>query len=314
MNKYKVAKERYLNGESIKKIAKDLQMGAESLSDKLKLDGVELRGKSSTSINWEQFYQSILPLYKEGKSLREIQKITGLSRKKVSFLLKKHEHEVTQSKYKYNEDCFSVVDTEEKAYWLGFMYADGYVKKDGNEVIFHIHEKDKELLERFANFVGENLPLYEHSKKTNNLRVVINNKQIHDDLINKGCTPNKTYTIQFPNESQIPEHLIHHFIRGYMDGDGCLHIETNKSGNESIVICFIGTMDMMSGIQRWMGTNNKIAESPKSEGKGIYTLGVRGNQKPLNILNRIYKDATIFMKRKHEIYQSFAVRKGRLDG
>ena len=58
-----------------------------------------------------------------------------------------------------------------------------------------------------------------------------------------------------------------------------------------------------------MGTNNNLRESPGSEGKGIYTLRVKGNKKPLDILDRLYRDATIYMKRKHDIYQSFAVQR-----
>ena len=32
-------------------------------------------------------------------------------------------------KYSLNDDYFSVIDNEHKAYWLGFLYADGSLSK-----------------------------------------------------------------------------------------------------------------------------------------------------------------------------------------
>jgi hypothetical protein len=40
----------------------------------------------------------------------------------------------TKQKYKINEDFFQEIDTEEKAYWLGFLYADGYIHVRSHQV------------------------------------------------------------------------------------------------------------------------------------------------------------------------------------
>lgn len=56
-------------------------------------------------------------------------------------------------KYTFNENIFSIIDNEEKAYWLGFLYADGYLTDQG---LFGcaLQEKDKAHLNKFLTFLG----------------------------------------------------------------------------------------------------------------------------------------------------------------
>ena len=54
-------------------------------------------------------------------------------------------------KYYRNSNIFEKIDTEEKAYWLGFLYADGYVDPERGEIILGLAEKDKEHINKFIN-------------------------------------------------------------------------------------------------------------------------------------------------------------------
>nr|DAG90196.1 MAG TPA: endonuclease [Crassvirales sp.] len=57
----------------------------------------------------------------------------------------------TGSKSEFNRDFFSVIDTEEKAYWLGFLYADGFISASGNTVGLSISLKDIDHLKKYNN-------------------------------------------------------------------------------------------------------------------------------------------------------------------
>lgn len=73
--------------------------------------------------------KDIIPLYKNGESLTKIAEKFGTSRNTLSKKLKEKGIEIInqQNKSKFNENIFDVIDSEEKAYWLGFIYADGYI-------------------------------------------------------------------------------------------------------------------------------------------------------------------------------------------
>lgn len=160
----------------------------------------------------------------------------------------------------YNENFFEKVDTEEKAYWLGFLYADGCVFESYNKNTGNLKARtlqlslaivDENHLLNFANTLGENLHVYYGSTKLNGkefkyCKVDINNRKITSDIIQKGCTPRKSLTLTFPDEIILPENLKRHFVRGYFDGDGCVHVNKKTT---SYVVNFVGTMDIIQEIQ-----------------------------------------------------------------
>ena len=131
--------------------------------------------------------------------------------------------------FKLNERYFEVVDTEDKAYFLGFMYADGCVTlKQSKYLIMTIslQDRDKHILESFKRCMQFEGNISLHKARDCNSRsqfcISISSKKLCTDLIKLGCNPRKTFTLKFPTEEQVPSHLIHHFIRGFFDGDGTL--------------------------------------------------------------------------------------------
>ena len=62
-------------------------------------------------------------------------------------------------KYPIQEDFFDVIDTEEKAYVLGLLYADGYNNTDRNSVSLSLKESDKEILEKVTSLIQPTKPL-----------------------------------------------------------------------------------------------------------------------------------------------------------
>lgn len=307
MNAYDVAIERYIQGESIKTLAKDLQISPASLSDKIKLKGIVIRGKTTTAKDWLQYSKVVVELHGKGLSVRKIHDVTKIPRNKISYILKANGKSIKDrgQKYDYNENAFDSIDNEEKAYWLGFMYADGYLGRGkGYEIKLSLQKSDESHLRKFADFIGDNLPIHDDSDNPNAKRVIAGNKKLYMALSKLGCMNAKTFNIKFPDYNIVPKHLIHHFIRGYFDGDGGISFDKDERYKKPILVIYItATQEFLAGCQQIFGTKNKPQDASYCGQVG--TFRCRGNKKPMRILDYLYEDATIFLERKHTLYQSY---------
>jgi len=92
---------------------------------------------------------------------------------------------------------FEHIDTEEKAYWLGFLYADGSVGSKEDKIELGLAEKDLHQIEKFRNFMGiSNKIGYRESSKS--YRMSFRSDKCKQDLINKGCVPKKSLILKYP--------------------------------------------------------------------------------------------------------------------
>jgi hypothetical protein len=124
-------------------------------------------------------------------------------------------------KYDINENLFEKIDSELKAYLLGWAYSDGHVSKKLDKFCISVKDSDIEILNLFAkafNYDGK----YFKSTKINKdgslrytLALPISRKKVANDLIKLGCIPQKTFTLKFPSFDIVPENLFHHFLRGF---------------------------------------------------------------------------------------------------
>lgn len=207
-------------------------------------------------------------------------------------------------KYHVNQDYFEVIDNEWKAYWLGFLYADGCVtiKKDGgkvkNSLSISLKVEDKEHVQKFLNSVQSDTIVREcktNYKDYYSAKATINNQKICRDLYNQGCTPKKTFTLKFPN---LRDDLIRHFVRGYFDGDGCISI--NKK-NKSVIVSFVGTEDILENItQIFMKECGAIHPVFQKNGykNNIVSVGWGNIYTCKKIYQYLYKDCNIYLDRK----------------
>lgn len=243
-------------------------------------------------------YNLGLKMYLDGKSTTFISKELKISRSRFSSYLKSQNIEVIKMphKKKINENVFEKIDTEEKAYWLGFLYADGSISSGKrNDIELSLQLSDKEHLQKFKNFIGFEGKLIVDDYRC---RVSFKNEKMKKDLIKLGCTPKKSLTLTFPTEKQVSKELIPHFIRGYMDGDGCI-VCTEK--HKSIEI--LGTNHILKGICYY--TNIPIGRIYKTNCKSdkIFRLVCNKTRDVLNFCNYIYKDSNIYLERKFNKYK-----------
>ena len=203
-----------------------------------------------------------------------------------------------------NETIFDVIDTEEKAYWLGFIFADGYVCTNTYSVGLNLSLKDKETVMAFTNFMGFkggcNITESHKFGCGYMCSTVIANKHLWESLVNKGVVPHKSLILEFPKEDLFTDkHLIYHFLRGYCDGDGILGVNSKTKSNMEESLMFVGTKPFLEGVQKYLG-KGYLMQKPNCNEK-TYRLSY-STQKANNAAKLMYENATIYLPRKKKIY------------
>lgn len=232
---------------------------------------------------------------RNSETITEIAASMGLSRQALSYKMKKWG--VSKKALSFNESFFDVIDSESKAYFLGFLMADGCIVESHNRVQVKIHSKDVEIIDKWHEAIKSNhKPNYCAGGFVQSSHT---SKKMAAALIRFGCTPRKSLTLQFPT---IQDHLIHHFVRGYFDGDGCADICNKKQKTPQLRLSFIGTDSFLTTLQGVIGTNNKL--QPTGNNKVARRLEIKGNKKASKLSEWLYKDASIFLRRKWEVCHS----------
>lgn len=224
-----------------------------------------------------------------------------------------------RKKYTVDDSFFDVIDTQDKAYCLGLLYADGCNYEDTHHFKIDLIQEDQDVLIKIKNvmkYTGD-LKYYENESKVFNgrsyevksqSRLNIHSKRLTQQLALKGCISNKTYTLTFPDENILPKGLYNHFIRGYMDGDGGISywIDNNNTGHKKFQIHFCGTTDIIVAISNILsGMFNcypAISDRFPDRSNNNLQMNICGNQVAKRILDWLYEDANIYMNRKHNKY------------
>lgn len=248
---------------------------------------------------------SLIHDYINGDSIRNLSLKYNCTRAVLSRILKENKVIIRDNtrnsrKYSHNENYFESIDTENKAYWLGFIYADGFIESKRNygaqKLGITLSGIDVKHLEKFKSDIEATNPIKEYRGSGYNAdgvfsKILLTSQKTVDDLKTHGCIENKTLKLKFPN---IRKNLIRHFIRGYFDGDGSISFIQQKAYE----IQFTGTKDFLDGIMNYFNKNLKM----HTKDNVTYQLKIGGNLQVRKILDIIYKDATIYLDRKHEKY------------
>lgn len=227
-----------------------------------------------------------------------------------------------KNRYILDENYFDCIDTESKAYILGFIYADGFVGDEKfNNIVIAVN--DLEILEFIAKefkFTGNIRKTkkggFENSKCGYSLN--FSSKIMASRLREIGLYPNKSLTID--TLPQIDKKLVRHFIRGYFDGDGSIVLSHNTSYYKAIDVvikyiyptyCFmiLGTKGFLEEIIKEAEFNYAKIHNTKSE--KIKCIKINAKKEFNNIFKYLYDNSTIKLQRKYnkwnEIKSAFAV-------
>lgn len=267
---------------------------------------VSNRGKFSlTEKGIKYCYEKII---EEGLSFAKLGKEIGVNPDTIGKLCKENGvYKDNRRKYLLNENYFSIIDTPQKAYWLGFLSADGYISEDNGVVTIRLQHKDRSHLESFLKNI-------ESSKKVKAIKinldgkehlqsgVSVNSRKMVNDLVSHGCYQGKSLTLKPPSFLK-EDSLIDAWILGYYDGDGGISVYDSPYGRRFISY-FTGTYEVISFIKEKYSLGQKILREHNCEHN---TFKIQLTEGPtIDTLSRLYVSELdeVVLKRKHEIFKS----------
>lgn len=248
--------------------------------------------------------------YVNKKNKREIAKLANCNESSIGESFKKFnivtdDRISRRRKYEYNETFFDIIDSPEKAYWLGFIIADGHIsnKKDKTSekrLQINLAKVDFDHLKKLANCLCPNIKIREITvylkatgKHYEQCEVKFYNKHIVESLIKLGIKENKSLKEIYPN---IPKELDKHFIRGEFDGDGCFY-------SKQAQLTFIGSKQLVASIRDKIlyhlniGVNVRVC-------KKLHVI-TYNRKNAVKIMKWLYSDGGPYLDRKYNKFNKY---------
>ena len=305
--------DRYINGETIWDISK-----SENKSYKKVFEAVfNHRFEAKLLPDIEKDY--ICDNYLNGASCVELSKHYGVNHHPILSVLEERgiqrDRTLSTRKYSVDEHFFDAIDTQEKTYVLGLLYADGCNYEPKRCITISLQEEDVELLEKVRKELKNEKPLeyidYSHKHDfgytyKNQYRLVINSKHMSEELHNKGVVSNKSLILEFPD--WLDPDLYSHFIRGYFDGDGSVCQQYRNENNKPVILTITSTNNICEHIKSIcidvVGINACIYDA-SCHNNITKVLCISGRNYVKKFLDWIYTDANIYLERKYNRYMKY---------
>lgn len=307
-------------GNNFSDIAKLFEVSKTTISKLAKKYGIKPQPKKLT-IEEKEYIGSLH--YNLEISTKELMEKFGISQSYVSLLMKQYGDNTKgrrdNRRYKKNDNYFNKIDTEEKAYWLGFLYADGCVyqprriDRGDNQspcISLALQKQDQNHLQKFLNCLCDTQPI---SLTDNYASVQIYSKQLVEDLQKNGCHIRKTYNLIMP---ELRPELVRHFIRGYFDGDGCISHNINPIKLSKVRVSLVGFIEFLSSIKKVLDEQHiqyfehkippKKCSNKINPENYFCSIDIYSKLDKKKFLDFLYKDATIYLDRKYLLYQQYS--------
>ena len=224
------------------------------------------------------------------------------NRKSLIVIHKKNNHTV-------DDDFFSKIDTNQKAYWLGFITADGSVDDKNNRVGIGLSIRDYDQLHRFKKALRTNYSICETVSKLNTLNkeyrscsITINSSKMVYDLKKLGVLPKKTKK-EKPCK-KVPKKFMRDYIRGFFDGDGWISAikrrKIDRCKNKRWELGFCGSLEMMQWIKNYIEEEIEVSFSEILTAGPIFKIRIINQLDIITIGKFLYHDANEYLPRKYE--------------
>lgn len=259
----------------------------------------------------------IQKVFAEEKSTLKTANKLNIKQSQVQYSLKRYNKQLTAREAQLKHTCdwsyFKNIDSQEKAYWLGFIYADGCIsdtsKKGNKRFQLTLSIKDLAHLEDFKKAINASHLIHQYVVKKGKMighkyaTIKITSDDFCNDLILHGCTPRKSNALFFPS---LEKSFINHFIRGYFDGDGSVFISKEKHWrtkkiSDVIHYRFGGTESFLSSVAKEINLGKSLKKAKRSV---MYELSYKRNKKVIPFKDYLYHNATTFMSRKKIIFDN----------
>lgn len=294
-------------GLGVVEIRKLLHHDAARISDVLKEAGIWIRGSRTFTDSEEE---QIAKIYLAGYSMRRIARTYGIKNSKtvIQGVLERQgitprPPEETSRIYSLNPHKFDSIDCEASAYWLGFVLCDGGI----NRRTLYMSQKytDAYHLEGLKSFLESESPVktvpHRIKEKSYDISEInFTHKHLAKRMRELGLSPHKRNWEAAIGS--IPGNLAHHFIRGIMDADGSV-------GKSPPSVGFCSQESMLAWIRKVLAqnceTNPDLKIQQHTKSKKTYYLMYSGGRQSRRIAEFLYRDASVFLKRKREIVDNW---------
>lgn len=209
-------------------------------------------------------------------------------------------------RYALDDAFFDIIDTEAKAYWLGFVTADGCVEagKIGANgwrrygLSIRLKPSDAGHLEKFKADIAATHPVHvvpRSGEGYGRAEISLSSRRLAESLIALGVTPRKSLTATPWNGSA---HLMCHYWRGMVDGDGTIVKHSDR--DEKWQLRLIGSRPVVEAFSTWACsvTGSAAKVLPKVN---IWSWTAGGLASPQALARELYGDATVYLDRKHAL-------------
>lgn len=256
-------------------------------------------------------YPKIFDLYSQGYSQSKIARYYNVSNVCIERIFQKTKTATRKFSLFKDETFFEMINSEEKAYFLGLIYADGFVSSSKGSFGISLQEEDKYLIDqlkeslKFAGSVknvGRKKP---HHK--DRFRIDVSSIKMLGDLSKLGVVDKKSLILRFPTEELVPIEFMPHFLRGVFDGDGSISIKTynrKRDGKISLSLdtSITSSQDFCNGLEQFLNNQLKINVNNRCDGRSKAHSIKISHRQALIFLDFIYKDFSkhLYMKRKFE--------------
>ena len=260
-------------------------------------------------LSWTDQEEAFLIANYASMNKREIAEI--LNRSVNAIQVRAHKCGLKKSPYTCNYHFFDKLDTEDKAYWFGFLMADGWIsrnkKTNAGAVGIDLQYGDINHLRKFNKSIGGNYKITDRWRKCtlskddtkhHHCTIRIFSHIMYESLEKLGFNQDKTFNCRFP---KISNELLRHFLRGYFDGDGCFGYSKNRLGVRFCTASKSLNDDIISFLKE---NNYSIYEycCVNEFGTTIYYPEINKDADKIRFLDYLYQDSNIYLDRKYYKY------------
>lgn len=237
-------------------------------------------------------------MIQENKSGNQVAKELGLNAQNMLQNIKKYFNwsPLKDGKKAVDSNFFETIDTEEKAYWLGFLAADGYISRKNSCIELTLQESDYDHIDKFKTAIKSKHKIGKrHIKESIAYRINIRDSKMANDIAEKTFIEQKSFDAFIYKD--LDKNLLKHYIRGLIEGDG--YIAKDCKSIELTTASLILIKDFCKIIKKEFNYDCKIKK--RSDSKAI-SVRVLDSNISYKVLNWLYEDASIYLDRKYSIY------------
>lgn len=257
--------------------------------------------------------QDTIQKYINGASASQLaRELNTYTQKVLNFLqkngIKTRDESEAKMRYKIDSNMFEKIDSNDKAYFLGWLFSDGnvYLGAKRHTISLTLVESDKCILDYLNDKICDPPKKLAYKKERIKIKgdkkyickpcykLQIDNKKMCFDLIALGCIPRKSKSLKFPTYEIVPEQYFSSFLRGYFDGDGGV---SKISGSRRVIISIDGSENFCTSLYEFFKTKLNITCGICFQ-NGCFRVSFSSRESVLKFYNYIYKNSEFSLERK----------------